>query len=90
MSEMDKTMESRAYVKGTITSDLEGLDRLLKTPGAESTLSKNLALSLITEVEDKLRLVDSLTETLCLELCEKEMLDEIENNFVCVFEVRAK
>ena len=56
MGELDKIKKRRAYVKGTITTDLNRLDRLLQPVGAASpTIDEKFARSLVGDVEDKLR-----------------------------------
>ena len=90
MSEIDKTRKRRAYFKGTITSNLNRLDRLLKPEGASPTLDGKLALTLINDVESALDSVNELSELICLELKETEMQEDISKTSDYVFEIRTK
>ena len=90
MSEKDVLKRRRAYVKGTITGLFGRLEGQLKLADASPPISGNLALSLISDVEDKLKAVEEFTESICLFLEEQEMQDEIAKNCNYLFDVRTK
>ena len=92
MGELDKIKKRRSYVKGTITSDLNRLGKLLEPAGAASpSLDEKFARSLINDVEDKLRSYESFSELFCLELSDDdEISDEINQSSNYVFEIKSK
>ena len=50
-------------------------------PGAAASVpSETLVLSLISDVEEKIKAVDEFTKAICLELDDKLMQEELENN----------
>ena len=57
ISDVVKLKKQRAYVKGTITSTLNQLKDMFD-PGATASPSENLVLSLISDVEERLKTVD--------------------------------
>ena len=73
MSDVEKLKKRRAYVKGTINSKLKQLKDMFDPEAAASARSETLVLSLITDVEEKIKTVDEFTEAICLELDDELM-----------------
>ena len=90
MSDVEKLKKRRAYVKGTITSKLNQLKDMFDPEAAASAPSETLVLSLISDVEEKIKTVDEFTEAICLELDDKLMQEELENNSKYVLSVKTQ
>ena len=84
-----KLKKQRAYVRGTITSTLNQLKEMFD-PGATASPSESLVLSLISDVEEKLKIVDEFTEAICLELDDESMQEGVENNSKYVLSVKTQ
>ena len=90
MSDVEKLKKCRAYVKGTITSKLNQLKDMFDPEAAASAPSETLVLSLISDVEEKIKTVDEFTEAICLELDDKLIQEELENNSKYVSSVKTQ
>ena len=90
MAEIEVLKRRRAYVKGTITFQLKRLDTLEQIDGAGPSISGLLARSLVSEVQEKLKLIEEFTESICLLLKDEEMQEEISKNCTYVFEIRTR
>ena len=84
-----KLKKRRAYVRGTITSTLNQLKEIFD-PEATASPSESLVLSLISDVEEKLKTVDEFTSEICFELDDELMQEEVENNSKFVLSVKTK
>ena len=84
-----KLKKRRAYVRGTITSTLNQLKEMFD-PGATASPSESLVLSLISDVEEKLKTVDEFTSEICFELDDELMQEEVENNSKFVLSVKTQ
>ena len=82
-----KLKKRRAYVRGTVTSTLNQLKEMFD-PGATVSPSESLVLSLISDVEEKLKTVDEFTFAICFELDNELMQEEVENNSKYVLSVK--
>ena len=89
MSEVLKLKKRRAYVRGTITSTLNQLKEMFD-PEATASPSESLVLSLISDVEEKLKTVDEFTSEICFELDDVLMQEEVENNSKFVLSVKTQ
>ena len=69
-----KLKKRRAYVRGTITFTLNQLKEIFDLE-ATSLPSESLVLSLISDVEDKLKTVDAFASEICFEL-DDELMQE--------------
>ena len=74
-----KLKKRRAYVRSTITSTFNQLKEIID-PEATASPSESLVLSLISDVEEKLKTVDEFTSEICFELDDVLMQEEVENN----------
>ena len=83
-----KLKKRRAYVRGTITSTLNQLKEIFD-PEAAASPSESLVLSLIFDVEEKLKTVDEFTSEICFEL-DVLMQEEVENNSKFVLSVKTQ
>ena len=90
MSDVEKLKKRRAYVKGTITSKLNQLKDIFDPEAAASAPSETLVLLLISDVEEKIKTVDEFTEAICLELDDKLMQEELENNSKYVLSIKTQ
>ena len=90
MSNVEKLKKRRAYVKGTITSKLNQLKDMFGPEATASASSETLVLSLISDVEEKIKIVDDFREAICLELDDKLMQEELENNSKYVLGVKTQ
>ena len=81
-----KLKKRRAYVRGTITSTLNQLKEMFDLEATASP-SESLVLSLISDVEEKLKTVDEFTSAIWFEL-DKSMQEEVENNSKYVLSVK--
>ena len=59
-------------------------------PGATASPSESLVLSLISDVEEKLKTVDEFTSEICFELDDELMQEEVENNSKFVLSVKTQ
>ena len=84
-----KLKKQRAYVRGTITSTLNQLKEMFD-PGTTASPSESLVLSLIFDVEEKLKTVDEFTSEICFELDDELMQEEVENNSKFVLSVKTQ
>ena len=82
-----KLKKRRAYVRVTITFTLNQLKEMFD-PGATASPSESLVLSLISDVEEKLKTVDEFTSEICFELDDELMQEEVENNSKFVLSVK--
>ena len=73
-----KLKKRRAYVRGTITYTLNQLKEMFD-PGATASPSESLVLSLISDVEEKLKTVDEFISEICFELDDELMQEEVVN-----------
>ena len=89
MSDVVKLKKRRAYVRGTINSILNQLKEMFN-PGATASPSESLVLSLISDVEEKLKTVDEFTSEICFELDDELMQEEVENNSKYVLSVKTQ
>ena len=83
-----KLKKQRAYVRGTITS-LNQLKEMFD-PEATTSPSGSLVLSLISDVEEKLKTMDEFTSAICFELDDELMQEEVENNRKYVLSVKTQ
>ena len=88
MSDVEKLKRRRAYVKGTITFRLNQLQDIFDQEAAAS--SETLVLSLISDVEEKIKTVEDFTEEICVELDDKLMYEELENNSKYLLSVKTQ
>ena len=80
-----KSKKQRAYVRGTITSTLNQLKEMFDPEPTQS-----LVLTLISDVEEKLKTVDEFTSAICFELDDEAMQEELENNSKYVLSVKTQ
>ena len=85
-----KLKKRRAYVWGRITSTLNQLKEMFDPEAAASAPSETLILSLISDVEEKIKTLDEFTEAICLELDDELMQEEVENNSKYVLSVKTQ
>ena len=84
-----KLKKRRAYVRGTITSTLNQLKEMFD-PEATASPSESLVLSLISDVEEKLKTLDEFPSEICFELDDELMQEEVENNSKYVLSVKTQ
>ena len=90
MTDIEVMKRRRAYTKGTITTILGRLDRQSQPTSVEPPISESLVITLIADVEEKLKSIDDFNEAICLLLEDAEMQNEISRNFNYTFEIKTK